>query len=168
LRELAHFLFFVEDLNDKGAKTSVNLTVASGGSVPNVIAEIADAQVDMRFATLAEAKRLQHALNTYQRKDPRVEVEITIGLNRPPMERTEANAALLEEAQVVQRKLGLNLGTAVVGGGSDGNFTSALGIATLDGLGSLGVGEHARHEHIELRATLERVALLAALLSETR
>ena len=167
LRELAHFLFFVENLNDQLAKTSVNLTVASGGSVPNVIAESAEAHVDMRFATLGESNRLEQALNNYKSKDPRVEVTITMDLNRPPMELTEANTSLLQEAEVLQGELGLDLGTAIVGGGSDGNFTSALGIATLDGLGSLGVGMHARHEHIELKETLERVALMAALLTET-
>ena len=167
LRELAHFLFFVENLNNQLEKTSVNLTVASGGSVPNVIAESAEAHVDMRFTTLAESNRLEQALNNYKNKDPRVEVTITMDLNRPPMEQTKANTSLLREAEVLQSKLGLDLGAAVVGGGSDGNFTSALGIATLDGLGSLGVGMHARHEHIELKETLERVALLAALLTET-
>ncbi|MCH2668016.1 MAG: hypothetical protein MKZ59_08640 [Deinococcales bacterium] len=120
----------------------------------------------MRFTTLAESNRLEQALNNYKNKDPRVEVTITMDLNRPPMEQTKANTSLLREAEVLQSKLGLDLGAAVVGGGSDGNFTSALGIATLDGLGSLGVGMHARHEHIELKETLERGALLTALLTE--
>lgn len=165
LRELAHFLFFVEGLNDPEAGTSVNLTVASGGTVPNVIAEEASAGVDLRVFTLAEAERLDRELRNYRPQDPRVEVEITGGLNRPPMERTEANEVLLAEAEAVQRSMGFALGTAVVGGGSDGNFTTALGVATLDGLGSLGVGMHARHEHIELGATLERVALVTALVT---
>ena len=165
LRELAHFLFFIEGLNDADAGTTVNLTVASGGTVSNVIAEHAEAAVDMRVATLAEAERIEQAIQSYRAHDPRVEVTLSGGLNRPPMEQTEANRALLTEAQTQLRNMGLELGTAVVGGGSDGNFTSPLGIATLDGLGSFGVGMHARHEHIRLGGTLERLALVTALLT---
>ncbi len=161
LRELAHFLLFVEGLNDAEAGTSVNLTVAHGGSVGNVIAESATASVDLRVLTLAEAARVEGAVRGYAPEDDRVLVTVEGGLNRPPLEPTEANLALFEEA----RSLGCTREGAVVGGASDGNFTSAIGIPTLDGLGAVGEGPHARHEHIRLRETLERVALLAALLS---
>lgn len=161
LRELAHFLLFAENLSDAEAGTSVNFTVAQGGSVGNVIAESATAYVDFRVLTLAEAARVEGAVQSYTPKDNRVQVTVEGGLNRPPLEPTEANLALFEEA----RLLGCTLEGAVVGGASDGNFTSAIGVPTLDGLGAVGAGPHARHEHIRLRETLERVALLAALLS---
>lgn len=165
LRELAHFLLFAEDLTDTEAATTVHLTVASGGSVVNVIAEEATAQVDVRTLRSGEAQRVDSALRGYRTRDPRVTVRVEGGINRPPLEATEGNRRLWEEAQVRLEELGLELEGAVVGGGSDGNFTSALGIPTLDGLGSAGAGAHARDEHIRLRETLERMALLAALLA---
>ena len=161
LRELAHFLLFVEDLNDARAGTSVNLTVAHGGSVGNVIAETAVATLDFRVLKLAEGTRVENAVNSYVPRDERVKVTVEGGLNRPPLEPTPANLGLFDLA----KKLGFTGEGAVVGGGSDGNFTSALGVPTLDGLGSVGAGPHARHEHIRVRETLERVALLASLLS---
>jgi len=161
LRELAHFLLFAESLNDLAAGTSVNLTVAHGGSVGNVIAETAVATVDFRALKLGEAARVEGAVRSYVPCDTRVQVTVEGGLNRPPLEPTAANFALFETA----RALGFGGEGAVVGGASDGNFTSALGVPTLDGLGSVGEGPHARHEHVRVRDTLERVALLAALLS---
>ena len=161
LRELAHFLLFAEDLGDADAGTSINLTVAHGGSVGNVIAEAATATLDFRVLKLDEGTRIENAVNSYVPHNERVKVTIEGGLNRPPLEPTEANLALFEEA----KKLGFTGEGAVVGGASDGNFTSALGVPTLDGLGSIGSGPHARHEHIRVRETLERVALLAAFLS---
>lgn len=165
LRELAHFLLFVEELNDKEARTTVNLTVASGGTVVNVIAEQAEAHVDVRVLRGDEAGRIDSAIKGYRPRDSRVEIRVEGGLNRPPLELTDANERLWREAQERLRELGVSLEGAVVGGGSDGNFTSALGVATLDGLGSAGAGAHARNEHIRLRETLERVGLLAALLA---
>jgi glutamate carboxypeptidase len=164
LRELAHLLLFAEGLADPQAGTTVNLTVASGGSASNVVAEAATARIDVRVATLAEGERVLTALRGYRPRDPRVEVRVDAELNRPPMEATPANRALADEARGRLRELGWELGQAVVGGGSDGNFTSALGIATLDGLGGVGGGAHARHEHVRLRETLERVALTGSLL----
>ena len=166
LRELARFLFFVEDLGDAAAGTTANLTVASGGSVSNVIAEEAHARVDIRVLSLAEGERVTQAIQGWTAEDPRVTVEVTGGLNRPPLERTAANRALLAEAGERLEALGLALDAAVVGGGSDGNFTSARGVATLDGLGCSGAGPHARHEHIRVRETLERLALVTSLLLE--
>ena len=166
LRELAHFLLFVESLNDADKGTSVNLTVARGGSVTNVIPEEAFASVDMRVLKEDEGERVASAVFGYEPKDARVKVTLTGGLNRPPLEPNEANQTLFARAQELGGAMGLRLEGAVVGGGSDGNFTSALGIPTLDGLGSAGEGPHARHEHIRLRETLGRLALLTALLTE--
>src|SRR5690625_703282 len=99
-------------------------------------------------------------------RDSRVSVRVDGGLNRPPLEDSEANRKLFAEALAAGQRLGQELSGAVVGGGSDGNFTSAIGIPTLDGLGGIGAGPHARHEHISSEPTLERVRLLAALLAE--
>jgi glutamate carboxypeptidase len=164
LRELAHFLFFAEDLGDAEKGTTVNLTVASGGSAGNVVAEEAVARLDVRVLRMDEGERVVAALRGYRPHDRRVTVETSGGMNRPPMEATAENAALADEARAAASALGLSLGEAVVGGGSDGNFTSAMGVPTLDGLGAVGEGPHARHEHVRVRPTLERVALLTALL----
>jgi glutamate carboxypeptidase len=164
LRELAHFLFFAEELNDGG--TTVNVTVAEAGTVSNVIAEEAGVQVDVRVPTMSEAERVTNAIYGYTARDERVGVSVTGGVNRPPLEPTVQNQSLYQEAKTVLDRWGLDIGSAVVGGGSDGNFTSALGIPTLDGLGAAGAGPHARFEHIRVRETLERLALLTALITE--
>ncbi len=164
LRELAHFLFFVESLNNE-LGTSINLTVASGGSASNVIAERAQAEVDFRVPTLDQYKYLEDAVNNYEVKDKRVSFKLTGGLDRPPLEVTEGNKKLFEKAKVCAQDLGFDLIGKVVGGGSDGNFSSALGVPTLDGLGAVGEGMHARLEHIDLNDTLQRLALLSMLIS---
>lgn len=166
LRELAHFLLYAESLGDEEALTTVNVTVAQGGSVSNVIAEEARCVIDLRVMRQGEGERVAQALSGYRTREPRVALELSGGLNRPPLEPTAANAAVFEEAKVRAAELGLSVAGAVVGGGSDGNFTSALGVPTLDGLGGVGAGPHARHEHIRIPETLERLALVAALLGE--
>lgn len=164
LRELARFLLAAEGLADAEKGTTVNVTVASGGSAGNVIAETATARLDLRFATADEGRRVVDELRAYQAYDDSVDVEMSGGSNRPPMEPTPGNVALLAEAHAHADALGLAFAEAVVGGGSDGNFTSALGVPTLDGLGAVGGGPHARSEHIRVRETLQRTALLASLL----
>ncbi len=168
LRELAHFLPFAENLTDYEQGTTVNVTVAQGGSVSNVIAESASCTLDMRVLKPIEAERVETALKSYEPQDSRVTVRVEGGLNRPPLEFTAANKKLFAEAQTVMARLGLTLEGAVVGGGSDGNFTSALGVPTLDGLGSAGAGPHARFEHVRIDETLDRLALLTSLLTLER
>ena len=164
LRELAQFVLFAEALTDYELGTTVNVTVAEAGSVSNVIAENASCKVDMRALTLTEAERVVAAVMGYQSVDGRVQVTVTGGINRPPMEFSTGNQTLFEELLDYAKQMNIALGGAVVGGGSDGNFTSALGIATVDGLGSVGEGPHARHEHIRIPESLDRLALLTALL----
>src|SRR5690606_27991147 len=151
LRELAHFLLYIEDLADDVAGTTINLTQARGGFAANVIAEEAHAVIDLRVLRSTEMDRVDRSVRAYRPRDERVTWRLEGGLNRPPLEETEPNKRLHEDARAALRGLGLALEAAVVGGGSDGNFTSALGIATLDGLGSVGAGAHARHEHIRVR-----------------
>jgi glutamate carboxypeptidase len=166
LRELAHFLLYAETLTDYGAGTTVNVTVGRGGSVSNVIAETASCELDVRVMQQAEGERVDAALTGYAPQDARVRVTVAGGINRPPLEYTPANQALHREFEATMAELGLHLDAAVVGGGSDGNFTSAIGVPTLDGLGAAGEGPHARHEHIRIGETLERLALLTAFLTE--
>lgn len=164
LRELAHFLFFVESLTDKDKGTTLNLTVASGGGVSNVIAEQAQAKVDIRVLQHDEYPRVEAALRSYQAQDARVNVALDVYLNRPPLEPCSANQAIFREIEGFYNDIGKTCHAAVVGGGSDGNFSAALGIPTMDGLGAVGEGLHARHEHIRIEESLERMALLMYLL----
>lgn len=165
LRELAHMLLYVEDQADNVLGTTVNVTTAKAGFASNVIAEEARATVDVRVLKASEAEKVTQAIHDYTPRDSRVQLTVTGGLNRPPMESTPQNMELYEQAATLLSEVGLALEGAVVGGGSDGNFTSALGVATLDGLGSAGAGPHARTEHIRLKETLERVALVAGMLT---
>ncbi|RCK79308.1 MAG: carboxypeptidase G2 [Candidatus Ozemobacter sibiricus] len=165
LRELAHFLFAAETLSAPDRGTTVNLTVARGGSATNVIAEEAVAALDVRVLAMVEAERVDRALRAYRPHDDRVSLTIDGGLNRPPFEPGPRHQPLFERCRTLGHALGLALEAAVVGGGSDGNFTAALGVPTLDGLGAVGGGCHARHEYIRLAASLDRVALLAAFLA---
>lgn len=165
LRELAHMLVYVEDLADNVMGTTVNVTTAKAGFATNVIAEQAVATVDVRVLKASEADRITNAINDYTPRDSRVKLTVTGGLNRPPMESTPQNMELYETAVTVLNGMGLALEGSVVGGGSDGNFTSALGVPTLDGLGAAGSGPHARDEHIRVKETLERVALFTGLLT---
>lgn len=164
LRELAAFVPYAEALGAPTLGTTVNATVASAGTTGNVIAESAHVVLDIRVLRMDEGTRVMGALHGYEPRDARVHVAMSGGMNRPPLEATEPNRALADEARRVADTLGLPWREAVVGGASDGNFTSALGIATLDGLGGVGGGAHARSEHVRLSRTLERVALVAGLL----
>jgi|SRR5690625_1771156 len=165
LREFAHFLLFAETLEDDTKGTTVNVTTASGGTARNVIAETAVAGIDLRVLETAEADRIDGSLRTYRPRDARVRVEVAGGLNRPPLEPGEGSTELFTLARTLHAERGRDLEGATVGGGSDGSFTAALGIPTLDGLGAVGQGPHARHEQIDIGMTLERVELLAALLA---
>jgi len=167
LRELAHFLFFAEALTDVEKGISVNVTVATAGSVSNVIAETAVAEVDLRAQTISESERIVNEIAGYRPRDERVQVDIQGGMNRPALEFTDVNRALFDEAVRLGAAMGIPLTGRLAGGGSDGNFTSALGIPTLDGLGAVGFGPHMREEHIDLPATLDRIALLASLICES-
>jgi glutamate carboxypeptidase len=165
LRELAHFLPYAEGLTRLEEGTTVNLTVAAGGTTGNVIAAHATATLDVRVSHLGEAERVDAALRAYRPEDGDVTVTVDGGVNRPPMEANAANTGLYEEAKAIGAAMGVTFESCVVGGGSDGNFTSALGVPTLDGLGSVGKGSHAEHEHIRIPGTLDRLAAVAGFLS---
>ncbi len=165
LVELAHAVLFARSLDDAEASTTVHPTVAHAGGPVNVITERATLAIDARVLRQDEAERIDDAIRAWEPRDERVRVVVSGGLNRPPMEPTAANRALFDRARAHADTWGERLESAVVGGGSDGNFTSALGVATLDGLGACGGGPHARDEHIRIGASIDRVALLAALIA---
>jgi glutamate carboxypeptidase len=166
LVELAHQVLAITALADPSKGTTVNVGLARGGTTPNVVPASATAEVDVRAATADEARRVDAAMAALGPVVPGAVVSVRGGFNRPPMERTPQVVALFERARAVGRTLGLELGEGPTGGGSDGNLTAALGVPTLDGLGTPGDGAHADYEHVLTDALPGRAALLAALLSE--
>jgi glutamate carboxypeptidase len=166
VQELAHQVLALHALNDYGAGTTVNVGVVQGGTRPNVVAAAAELHVDVRVTTLAEAERLDAAIRGLQPRLPGAKLSIEGGLNRPPMERSEAMARLFEQAKRIAAAMDVQIEEGSTGGGSDGNFSAALGIPTLDGLGAEGEGAHAAHEHVLTDSLPRRAALLAGLLAE--
>lgn len=164
VHELALQIARVVRLNDPRRGVTLNADIVEGGTRANVIAERARAVLDLRAATLRDARALERKLHSLRPILPGARLEVRGGFNRPPLER-QASAALCERARRLAREMGLKLEEAAAGGGSDGNLTAALGVPTLDGLGAVGGGAHSLNEHVVLRAMPERAALLAALLA---
>jgi len=167
IHELAAQIAAIERLQDLPNGISVNVGVITGGTRPNVVAEVARAVVDARAPTQEAASRVESAMRSLQPVNSRTRLTISGGFERPPMERTPASRELFARARAVASSLGRDLGEGSAGGGSDGNFTSAAGVPTLDGLGAVGDGAHAAHEHIEISSLPWRAALLAGLLLQT-
>jgi glutamate carboxypeptidase len=165
IHELAYQIEQLSALSRLGPGLTVNVGVISGGSRPNVIAEEAHATVDVRAATRSEMQLIDDRIRGQAARDRRVRLEISGGFERPPLERTAAVARLYDQARAVAGELGFDLREGGTGGGSDGNFTAALGIPTLDGLGAVGDGAHALHEHVEVESLPLRAALVAGLLA---
>lgn len=163
--ELAKQIERLQALNNSGKGISVNVGVVSGGTRSNVVAAEASAEIDVRFSTEAESREVVTALFESVPFDERVRVEVTGGVNRPPLERTEKVHELYQLARRIANALDFDLGEAQVGGASDGNFLAAMGIPVLDGLGIEGDGAHASHEHILADAIPRRGALLAGLIA---
>jgi glutamate carboxypeptidase len=163
-QELAHQVLALHALNDYAVGTTVNVGVVHGGTRPNVVAAAAEAHVDVRVQTLAEAERIDRAIRSLSPGLPGAKLCIEGGLNRPPMERSPAVAALFEQAQQIARAMDVDLNEGSTGGGSDGNFTAAMGVPTLDGLGAEGEGAHAASEHVLVDSLPRRAALVAGLL----
>ena len=152
------------DLSSLG--TSMVSTLAQAGTRTNVVPEHAEVSVDFRVWSSAEADRLMVALESYRPADSRVRFALEGGLNRPPMESTPESLQIHADAGRIAARLGFEIRSVRVGGASDGNFTAAAGIPTLDGLGPSGGGAHARSEHLLVDDLPRRAALLAALLEE--
>ena len=162
--ELARQIEKISSFTELKKGLTVNVGVVSGGSRTNVVPAEAAAQVDVRIARLKDAAGIDKQMRSLHPFNRKCRIEITGGINRPPMERTAGVAALYAQAAAIARELGWKLGEAAVGGGSDGNFTAGLGIPTLDGLGAVGDGAHAPHEHILISELPRRAALIAGLI----
>ena len=153
-------------LNDRERGITVNVGLVDGGHLPNMIAAEASACIDVRAPTAEAAREVERAIRNLRPVNRFVVLTVDGGFGRPPMPATERNRNLYRRAEALGARLGLELGEAtMVGGGSDANFTSALA-ATLDGLGSVGEGAHAAHEHVVVSSLPQRAALLALLLLE--
>jgi glutamate carboxypeptidase len=166
--ELAQQVLRIQELQDPRVGTTLNVGVIQGGTTSNVVPAEAFAVIDVRATTLAEAGRVEGALRSLDPVTPGTRLSVSGSFDRPPMERSPAIAALFEQARGIGRALGLELNEGSTGGGSDGNFTAALGVPTLDGLGVRGGGAHAVDEHILIDSLPERAALLATLLLELK
>ena len=162
--ELARQLTAIAKLVDTKRGITLNPGVVSGGTRSNVIPAEATAVVDVRVLRMKDAviiDKKMHSLKPFNRK---CKIEITGGVNRPPMERSNAVVELLKKAAAIAKEMNWKLDEAAVGGGSDGNYTAGLGIPTLDGLGGVGEGAHAAHENIVISELPRRAALLAGLI----
>ena len=162
--ELAHQVLRLAEMNDHERGVTVSVGVMNGGTTINVVPAEASAKVDVRFWTPEDGERIVSEIRSLQPVLAEAQLEITGGINRPPMPRSEKNIALYEHARDLAAELGFELNDAVVGGGSDGNFTAAMGVPTLDGLGVDGAGAHADHEHIIVSDIPRRAALLTRLM----
>jgi glutamate carboxypeptidase len=165
IHELARQITALEALQDPSRGVSVNVGTISGGTRTNVIAEQARASVDVRVPTMDDAARVEQVVRSLKPQLAGTSVELTGGFGRPPLERTPQVVRLYEMARDVARTLGVDLAEGGTGGGSDGNFTAALGVPTLDGLGPMGDGAHASHEHVQVADLTWRAAFLAALVA---
>jgi glutamate carboxypeptidase len=163
--ELARQLEVIAGFTDLDRGLTVNPGVIGGGTRSNVVAESAWAEIDVRVARQADVARIERKLRGLKPIDRRCSLSLTGGLNRPPMERTPGTVALFRRAATLAERLGFTLQEAGTGGGSDGNFTSALGLPTLDGMGAVGQGAHASNESILIDELVPRTALLAAMLT---
>ena len=167
VRELAWQIEQISAMTDLKLGTTLNVGVVGGGTQSNVVPAAAWAEIDLRVKTVADADAVTQRLQALKARDPLCTLRVTGGLNRPPMERTEGTAALFAQAKELAAGLGFALEEAATGGGSDGNFTSALGVPTLDGMGAIGNGAHAENESIRIDSLVTRTALLAAMIATT-
>lgn len=163
INELAAQIEVIQGFSNLKRGVTVNVGTVTGGTRTNVVAAHAEAGIDYRVPRLSDYNALDRKFALLKPKDKRCRLTLTGELNRPPMERTAAIAALFQTARGLATKLGVKLEESSTGGGSDGNFTAGLGIPTLDGLGGVGEGAHALHESILIERIADRVALLAHL-----
>jgi glutamate carboxypeptidase len=165
ISELARQLLRVEKFARPRRGLTLNVGVIEGGTRSNVVPERASASIDVRIPRLKDRKAIERKVYGLKPIHPEARLKIEGGINRPPLERVMA-VALFRRARELGRELGMDITETAVGGGSDGNITAALGIPTLDGLGAVGDGAHARHEHVIIRELPRRAALIAALLAK--
>jgi glutamate carboxypeptidase len=163
--ELAKLVQTISNFTNLDRKLTVNCGVIAGGTRSNVVASSAYAEVDVRIAKASDAAYVEKLFRRLKVSDPHCKLTITGGINRPPMERKAGTIALFKKARSLAADLGFVLEEAATGGGSDGNFTAALGVPTLDGMGAVGEGAHAAHESVVIEHLVPRTALLAAMIA---
>ena len=163
--EIARVVRTVHDATDREEGTSVNVGVVEGGTRSNVVAGTARASMDVRVRTVAEQERIDGLFASLRPNDPRATIGVTGGWNRPVMQRNDAIASVYALARESAARIGVDLREAAVGGASDGNFAAAMGLPVLDGLGAVGAGAHARHEHISVDGMVERAAVAAGVIA---
>jgi glutamate carboxypeptidase len=163
--ELAKLVQTISNFTDLGRKLTVNCGVIAGGTRSNVVASEAHVEVDVRIAKASDAAYVEKLFRKLKVSDSHCKLTITGGMNRPPMERKAGTIALFKQARKLAAELGFELDEAATGGGSDGNFTAALGVPTLDGMGAVGEGAHAAHESVVIEHLVPRTALLAAMIA---
>jgi glutamate carboxypeptidase len=163
--ELAKQIQTISGFTDLARKLTVNCGVIAGGTRSNVVASQAWTEVDVRIAKASDSGYIEKLFRSLKVSDPHCKVTITGGINRPPMERKPGTIALFKKARSLAAELGFVLEEAATGGGSDGNFTAALGVPTLDGMGAVGDGAHAAHESVVIEHLVPRTALLAAMIA---
>jgi len=166
IEELARQIQWLHGFTDYDKGTTVNVGVVEGGTKRNVVAAYASALIDLRVTSVTEAERVVPAILGATAQLDGATVRVTGEMNRPPMERTDGIIAAFQRAREIGRLIEQNLTEASTGGGSDGNFTAAIGASTLDGLGCPGDGGHADNEHIIVSEVAPRTALITALLAE--
>ena len=164
VEELAHQMLALKLLADPNKGTTINVGVVRGGTRPNVVAAHARAEIDVRFTRASEAERVVASIRGLRPRLDGAQLRISGGIDRPPMERSAGVVRLAELAQRLAADIGFALNEASVGGASDGNFTAAMGVPTLDGLGPDGGGAHADSEHLLVESWLLRTQLLRLLI----
>jgi glutamate carboxypeptidase len=163
--ELARLIQTISGFTNLARKLTVNCGVIAGGTRSNVVPSQAWAEVDIRIAKASDAAYVEKLFRSLKVSDSHCKLAVTGGINRPPMERKAGTIALFKKARSLAAELGFALEEAATGGGSDGNFTAALGVPTLDGMGAVGDGAHAAHEFVVIKHLVLRTALLAAMIA---
>jgi len=167
IEELSRLVQYLHGLTDYASGTTVNVGLVKGGIGSNVVADYAEAEVDVRVRTLEEARRIERLFAGLTPSLSGARLTVSGGIRRPPMERTEQVAALFALARKIgAEELGMSLRESGTGGVSDGNFAAACGLPTLDGLGAKGGFAHSPEEFVELDEIPRRAALLARLIEE--
>jgi len=166
IREMSRVVERISGWTDLKRGLTVTVGVAGGGTKTNVVPAEAWAEVDVRIARASDGPRIERKFSGLRPTDKRCTLTVTGGINRPPMQRTRGTVRLFQKARSLAAEIGIELEEASTGGASDGNFTSALGLPTLDGMGAVGEGAHARHESVLIEHLAPRTALLAGMIAE--
>lgn len=167
ISEIAAQIPILDALTDLAQGITVNVGTISGGTSPNTVADRCTIEVDVRLQRLDQVEAVLAAIRALKPRNPDVALDVAGELNRPPFSADEGSRALFQHARSVAARQGIDLVGTSAGGASDGNFTAAMGIPTLDGLGVDGSGAHTLHEHILVSSIVQRIDLFAALLEET-